>query len=720
MKFRLDPIYASKRRAIKYVGIRAFIGFFIFWGVLYFLLPLCNIIGEGFTPLSFARARLFMKEAFFSPLLVLKSYQLWLTSFAFERIIHRTWNSFFAWNLPLLPTGIYIWTVYYYILNCPDEFRPMFFGDAREANEQDVEQMGLYKGKFLLLGKVFGRKMRLPDARSVLCMGTSGSGKTTGLIIPNVFELDKSCLIINDPKGEIFNLTSGYRSTLGPVFHFKWTAIDNPQKGEYWPSWNPLGTGNLETKLSKRNAYLTKIIGFLIPDGPEGTDPYWVKAGRDCMSGIGTYICNKVEQSKANDYFLSRLQTGKLDEEDYEVLTSYYASMKQTIEVQNALKRTLHREINIDNYLPIGSWEHIPKYWQGHDVSFAMMVDTINNWQLKETKALQERRDSGDSTAASMDVWQSIFTGMVLETAYYNYGRLTLLDLNQVLTLPDKQRASVVSMALSGINIFKSASARLRTSMNDIVFSNLRGLQDVNTEQYYPITIYLSVPYEDLGSSASMLNNLFINLVSSKLMSVSPNEKGFGPFATAFLLDDFQHMPVLKSITDGLVFGRSKMNSYFFTFQDWHQLSKKYGEKTTEVLLNMPGAKILKRCNNIDTRNKMMKGLGDTTKIKYSIGEDYLPFNHLQIAKKYKYSTYKDGAIGKSGILKMKPEKQLLIYSGHADRPIKCDTPLFFKNETYKKKSKITPAKHVPKYIMDLRKEKNPMEFFRLRIDEDA
>ena len=47
-------------------------------------------------------------------------------------------------------------------------------------------------------------------------------------------------------------------------------------------------------------------------------------------------------------------------------------------------------------------------------------------------------------SAMDMDAWQMIFEKIVLETAYYGYGRRSLLELNQVLTLPDKQRGSVV------------------------------------------------------------------------------------------------------------------------------------------------------------------------------------------------------------------------------------------------------------------------------------
>ena len=719
MRFHLNPAYAERRKALKWIGLRVFIGFLIFYGVLYFWLPFCNMIGDGFDALSFERAKLFWKEALLSPSMIWDRYLDWLWIFMFETPRHTTWSSFFAWNLPLVPTAAFVWSSYYFLVVSPHDLSVKYFGSSHYAREDEVKKMGLFGGKFLLLGTFAGKELRMPDSRSALCMGISGSGKTTGLAIPNVLSLDKSSLIINDPKEEIFKTTSGYRSSLGPVFHFKWTALDNPQKGVYWPSWNPLAPENMDSSYLKISSHVNGIVKYLIPDGPEGTDPYWVKAGRDCLGGMGAYLCIKCKQAKANDYFESRLREGTLDEEDYKVLLSYYMSMKQTEEVREAIRLARSKSISSANYLPIGSWNNVPKVWRGQDCCFAMLVDMLNSNQIKYTKEIEDKKAQGDMAAMNADPWQYILTDMVLETAYYNYGRLTLLNLNEVLSLPDKQRASVISMAMSGINIFKSAAARLRTSVNDICFEQLRGIQDSETGEYYPVTIYLTVPYEDLGSSASMLNNLFINMLSSKLISNGPGESGYGPFPASFILDDFQYMPSLDSITDGVVFGRSKGNSYLFMFQDWHQLQKKYGEGKTDILLHMPAAKIVKQANNIQTRNRLVSHLGKTTKMSYSVSENWLIGNHLKLDEKRKYKYYKDDAISKGGILKMKPDKELLIYTGYNGLPIDAKTPLYFKSEKYKQKASLPPSPHISDYILNLRPKQDMSILLKINLDVD-
>ena len=137
-------------------------------------------------------------------------------------------------------------------------------------------------------------------------------------------------------------------------------------------------------------------------------------------------------------------------------------------QVKQAIQNAEDKKITKENYLPIGKWDPLPKSWQGAaDACFAMLLDIITNAQIRINAELSERRRAGDMGAANTDAWKILLEDIVLETAYYGYGRRTLLELNQVLGLPDKQRGSVISMALSGINLFKNAAVRTRTSMND-------------------------------------------------------------------------------------------------------------------------------------------------------------------------------------------------------------------------------------------------------------
>jgi len=711
-----DSKFDSRRKALKWWWWRALCGIMLLWISYLFILP----FAEWLMPLNDKKAttiygafwgKTLTKDLF----LPLKAGWNWFWLYIFHEPRHFVWSSFFAWKLPLVPTFFFfMYEFWLFVLN-PYTMSDQTFGSGHEARDYEVKKMGLFDGKFLFLG-TYGpskKKLKLPDTRSVFCIGMPGSGKTMGVVVPAILEMNNASLIINDPKGELAKLTSGHRAQKGPVFMMNWAGVDDPKKGIRWPCWNPIGGGNLPPLHAGREGYIDTLISFLIPDGPTGADPYWAKAGRGCLTGLTGYLCGKVEQAKANDYFVSRLNEGGLDDEDYDVLLSYYKAMRDFPEVLSAIQNAENKTITKENYLPIGKWDPLPQSWQGaSDACFAMLLDIITNSQIRINESLAERRRMGDPSVMMTDAWKILLDDIVLETAYYGYGRRTLLELNQISSLPDKQRGSVISMALSGINLFKNAAVRTRTSMNDFNYDQLRGIKDPDTGEYQPVTVYMSVPYEDLNSSI-LLSTLFINMATGYLMEHGPNDGTVGPYPMGFILDEFQHMPSLQSISDGIVFGRAKQNMFLVSVQDWHQISSKYGQETTDVILSSSAVKIVKRQNNHETRNALLKGLPKLTKVVHSYSENISrlgPFWGAGNMKKSMYNFYHershkikiqaDTVIGGAGILSMAIDKQLVIYAGYLRLPIRADTPLCYKVSPYKDMTQIPPAPQMPDYIL--------------------
>ncbi len=718
MVIRWAPEKISTRNCLKWWSWRALLGFVLFWVCALICLPLASIIASHFENHFFDVYSVYFMKVFKGHWsLPLSDYWRWFKLFCFDEPHHFNWYSFAAWRIPLIPMGAFFFYELWICYINPYYLFPQRFGDGRDATSKDIEKMGLYAGKHLLLGLFADRKLKMPDCRSVFCIGAPGSGKTMGVIIPSILEDTDSTLIIHDPKGEIAKLTSGYRATLGPVFKMNWMGKDNEQAGIRWPSWNPIGDGNLPSLQNGREGYIDNLISFLIPDGPSGTDPYWVKTGRGCLTGLAGYLCGKVDQARANDYFLSRIKKKALDDEDYEILITYYESMRDFPEVLEAKEKAKQHKITLHNYLPVGTWDLIPDDWRGHDACFAMLLDIINTAQIRCNAEIAERQRNQDIAALDLDAWQMIFEQIVLETAYYGYGRRTLLELNQVLSLPDKQRGSVMSMALSGVNIFKNSAVRCRTSLNDFNYEQLRGIKDSETGKYKPVTIYMSVPYEDLKSSV-LLSTLFINMATQYLMLYGPDEDKVGPCSVGFILDEFQHMPSLESITDGIIFGRVKQNKFLVCVQDWHQISSKYNEETTRIIMSSVAAKIIKRQNNPETRNALTKGIEPYTKVdRSSYDRSWSWFDwtgpllpgpkqvkvgfDLYFPIKRKIKTMSDSVVSGSSILNMPPDKQVVLYAGHLNRPInKATTPLYDRVPEYKERAALKPAPAIPDYIV--------------------
>ena len=246
-------------------------------------------------------------------------------------------------------------------------------------------------------------------------------------------------------------------------------------------------------------------------------------------------------------------------------------------------------------------------------------------------------------------------------------------------------------MAQSGIEPFKNSAIRERTSSNDFCYCDFRGRKDEATGEYKPLTFYVN-------NEGGSVCTLFINMISGALMEKGQNEGKMGPFATEFILDDFGRMPKLQSIADGVTFGRSKGNVYLVCVQDWHQITAKYGEDTCDIILSSVAAKIIKRQNNPETRNKVTAGIMQLTRTvegshggTWGFGKDV---NYFQ--RKGGHKLIKDGTIGGTGILKMDTDAQLVLYAGFYHRPIQAKTSLYFKNDGLKAKTSIPPVDNIP------------------------
>ena len=88
------------------------------------------------------------------------------------------------------------------------------YGSASFAKENDFERMGINHKEGLILGTLMHKGeyklIRATKPLSSLVVASPGSGKTAGIIIPNLLSVPNSC-IVTDIKGELYAKTAGYR-----------------------------------------------------------------------------------------------------------------------------------------------------------------------------------------------------------------------------------------------------------------------------------------------------------------------------------------------------------------------------------------------------------------------------------------------------------------------------------------------------------------------------
>ncbi|MGV6851631.1 MAG: type IV secretory system conjugative DNA transfer family protein, partial [bacterium] len=110
-----------------------------------------------------------------------------------------------------------------------------------------------------------GDSLKLSEAESfqnVCCIARVGAGKTSRYIIPNVLEKARqSCsLVINDPKGEVYNATSKYLHNRG----FEVIVI-NPEDLTHSSCFNPLAEAHSPIELDQ-------VAEILVKSGGTGSD----------------------------------------------------------------------------------------------------------------------------------------------------------------------------------------------------------------------------------------------------------------------------------------------------------------------------------------------------------------------------------------------------------------------------------------------------------------
>ncbi len=671
-----------------------------FWTLVASLifLPLSFLVTGGFSAESFEEVKAFYRKLLHQPAHLLAMYLYSIKDLIFGEDLPL------GFYIPALTFVVLFLGIMHSIIDNPFYFGPNFFGSGRWANDRDIKAMKLLDGFLMVLGKWKGKYLKFPEIFSALCVSAPNTGKTTGVVIPTILETDSVCMFINDTKGELFEKTAGYRATLGPVFKMYWEGRDDPEKGIYWPCWNILYHPNLPTREYGRAEVVEGTVENLIPDGPEGTDPYWIHAGRSALTGLALYIVDKVEQAQANDYFLSRILEDELDDEDYDVLISYYGAMEQTEAVANAHKMAKKHKINKDNYVSVGTWDGIPKMWKGRESSFAMIVDWMTTMQMKHSTELKDRRERGDIAAYSIDPWDIILTDVLRECTYFGYDRRTILEINDLLIMPSKQRSSVLSTAISGLSIFKNGAIRARTSTSDFYDSFCRGWKNPETGEWEVITVYLCIPPLDVSSTAT-LSSLFLNNEMVCQNIFPPMHLGRGPYTVMFIMDDLHTLPKIGAMSTCISVGRWQKASYLLVVQDFSQISSKYGESAVSVLITNTAAKICLGTNN-DTSAQIFKGLVTNRTAKSrsvsqneGIGASWAsPF-----IKNISYKYEKDSLLAVVNYETMMPDKQLLLYQRYMNRPILADRTYYYKDKNMLAKASIPPPPPLPKYIYDLR-----------------
>ena len=564
----------------------------------------------------------------------------------------------------IVPIGV-LFAFFILFINKNYSFGLWYVLNHHFAKFKDIEQMGLNKGMFTVLGRFANTVLSTKLAESVLCIGEMGTGKTSSVAIPSILRSDNTSIIAVDMTGLLPKYTSGHRSRIGEIFYYNWDLLDDADKGLFYPRWNPLSDDNMPKSLRDRDEYLKRIAGYLVDVEDDRKDNYWNLLAHSIIAAFLGYWVSKVSQAKANDYFLSKLiEKRHLSKDEKDVLLSYYIQMPKnyTKDVLNSLNRD---ELNKDNYLPIGSWAGVPEQWIGKDVCFAAITDwMINNYMT-----------SHDDNSRDWKYW---LEGLLREAVFFGYGNIVINGLRQFLFLSSKQRKLAFACVMKPFGIFTNQAIRERTNGNDFNLEDLRGVYNKNKKAWQPVTIYSLANTH----ASKILNQMFLDEVMYRNLHLTENK---GPLPVMFVLDDVGHNLRLKNLTGILTASKSKKMSALLMCNSLSLVENTYSKEELECIVVNTTYKIIKAPNNRRLSHQLDKLATFATK---SVQIPKVK-NRKRLNKKYfaNASYFHRLAMDfnlKNSIQIETKNHQIVLVEGYYNRPILADNIFFAEDEKFK------------------------------------
>lgn len=144
---------------------------------------------------------------------------------------------------------------------------------------------------------------------NVLVVGTSGSGKTRGIVSPNILQASGSYVIV-DPKGNLYRQYSAYLRRRGyQVKKLNFAEPGDPESGHY----NFFAYMHSEQDAMK----IAHILVKATENGVRNIDPFWDDATELLLMAVITYLKMYGEEDQQNvSNILQLIDECKIDEDD--------------------------------------------------------------------------------------------------------------------------------------------------------------------------------------------------------------------------------------------------------------------------------------------------------------------------------------------------------------------------------------------------------------------
>ena len=407
-----------------------------------------------------------------------------------------------------------------------------------------------------------------------LVIGATGSGKTTTFINPMIQCIAAtncgSSMIMTDPKGELFDLHSGFLKERG----YEVMVLD--LRDTYSSSrWNPLepiwdayqesvhvGDGMIG-HIDSMDDYpsLRRLDGDAEPDAP------WVE-----WNGVAY-----ADPAHCRDDV--NLARQKIFDELYEDLQDLVGGL---VPITNEKDQMWER----------GARSLVTA------VCLAMLEDSEKP-ELGMTKEKFNLFNVNKALSNSDNNYQALkdyFEGRGQLSQAYQLSR-------QVLSAPEQTMSSYMSVTLDKLNIFNDRGLCGLTSATDLKADKLA---------FGKTAVFLKIP--DEKDTRHALASLFILSTYKALIKIATPLPGQTlPRNVYFIMDEFGNMPKIDKFGQMITVGRSRKIWFNMVVQSFVQLTNVYGKETADIVIGNCGVKMFIGSNDTDTCKMFSEMCGNMT-----------------------------------------------------------------------------------------------------------
>ncbi len=458
------------------------------------------------------------------------------------------------------------------------KFKFYLWQDLKKCTNEGIVIRAEYKNKQLMVN------MYKPI--HTLVIGTTGSGKTQGFVIPTIQILSetasKPSMVISDPKGELYLKNKVKLEKSG--YDVKVIDLREPMSSDRW---NPLdrafdnytrGNNLLQEVKVYKNVSPSKLPNVQIIKGSTYYNEWYEFEG----------IAYPTKDALFND--LNALKD-KLVSEAYEDI--------QDICVQ------LCPPVGQDPQWANGAQDFI------RGTMLAMLEDSLypelgltkDKYIFYNVFKICMYRDQDPD--APVRTLQNYFKGRPKSSECVDLA-------NGVINNAPSTMKGYMGHVATALNLFSDLGISYLTSGTDINFSTFTDV---------PSALFIIIP--DEKDSRYPLANIYITQLYKILIDkASKNKPSLELNRTVyFILDEFGNLPKIEKIKPFITAGRSRKLFLMLIVQDYTQLTSKYGENDAQTIKNNCNIQIFIGTKDYKTKEEFSKNCGNKTLIQTNTSE---------------------------------------------------------------------------------------------------